>query len=85
MLIDNQSEIGTAVRYFLSCKECGFSAEATDLRSLGSQLNTHGSSCAHDPVLVFRGAHDQADSAIEVPGEVQTSRDREVPQVPLCA
>jgi hypothetical protein len=85
MLIESQSEIGTAVRYFVSCKECAFSAEATDLRGLGSQINTHGSDCAHDPVLVFEGAQDQADSAIKVPDESQTSRNRDVQQVPLCA
>jgi len=36
-------------------------------------------------VVVLKGADDQADSTIEVPGEAPTSRDREVQQVPLFA
>ena len=73
------------IRYFLSCKQCAFSEGATDLRGLGSQLNTHGSGCGCDPVLVLEGEQDQANSAIQVSGEAQTSPDREAQQVPLCA
>jgi hypothetical protein len=79
------SKNAAEIRYFLSCKQCAFSAGATDLRGLGSQLNTHGSGCGRDPVLVLEGEQDQADSAIKVSGETQTSPDPEVLQVPLCA
>jgi len=41
------------MRYVVSCQRCEFIADASDLRSLGSQLNTHASNCAHDPVLVI--------------------------------
>lgn len=57
------------IRYVLSCKQCAFSADATDLRSLGSQLNTHGSDCGRDPVLVLDAEQDQANSAIQVPSQ----------------
>ena len=56
------------IRY-VSCKQCAFSADATDLRGLGSQFNTHGSDCGRDPVLVLDAEQDQADSAIQAPGE----------------
>ena len=41
------------MRYVVSCQRCEFIAEANDLRSLGLQLITHGSNCAHDPVLLI--------------------------------
>ena len=41
------------MRYVVSCQWCEFIADASDLRSLGSQLNTHASNCADDPVLVI--------------------------------
>ena len=41
------------MRYVVSCQRCEFIADASDLRSLGSQLNTHASNCAHDPVLLI--------------------------------
>ena len=41
------------MRYVVSCRVCEFIAEAYDLRSLGSQLITHASNCAHDPVLLI--------------------------------
>lgn len=39
--------------YVVSCQRCEFIAEANDLRSLGSQLITHASNCAHAPVLLI--------------------------------
>ena len=41
------------MQYFVSCQRCEFIADASDLRSLGSQLNTHASNCADDPVLLI--------------------------------
>ena len=41
------------MRYVVSCQRCEFTAEANDLRSLGAQLITHASNCAHDPVLLI--------------------------------
>ena len=41
------------MRYVVSCQRCEFIADASDLRSLGLQLNTHASSCAHDPTLMM--------------------------------
>ena len=41
------------MRYVVSCQRCEFIAEANDLRSLGSQLITHASNCADDPVLLI--------------------------------
>ena len=41
------------MQYFVSCQRCEFIADASDLRSLGLQLNTHASNCAHDPVLLI--------------------------------
>lgn len=41
------------MRYVVSCQRCEFIADASDLRSLGLQLNTHASNCAHDPVLLI--------------------------------
>jgi len=41
------------MRYVVSCQRCEFIAEANDLRSLGSQLITHASNCAHDPMLLI--------------------------------
>ena len=41
------------MRYVVSCRVCAFIAEANDLRSLGLQLITHASNCAHDPVLLI--------------------------------
>ena len=39
--------------YVLSCRLCEFSADATDIRDLGLQLNTHGSVCHGDPVVML--------------------------------
>ena len=41
------------MRYVVSCQRCEFIADASDLRSLGLQLNTHASNCADDPVLLI--------------------------------
>ena len=41
------------MRYVVSCQRCEFIADASDLRSLGSQLNAHASNCVHDTVLVI--------------------------------
>jgi len=86
MLIAKQLEIETVACYFLSCKECALSAQATDLRGLGLALNTHGSVCSCEPVLVLGGAHDQADSGIDVPRQCPDSpaiaRCSEIPSVP---
>jgi len=41
------------MRYVVSCQRCEFIADASDLRSLGLQLNAHASNCAHDPMLLI--------------------------------
>jgi hypothetical protein len=41
------------MRYVVSCQWCEFIAEASDLRSLGLQLNPEASNCAHDPLLLI--------------------------------
>jgi len=72
------------VRYLLSCRQCEFNANVSDLSGLGSQLNAHESSCNGDPLLALQVERDQADSAIEVAGEAQLSLDREAEQLPAC-
>ena len=79
-MIGKQGEISTVTRYLLSCKQCAFSADATELRTLGSQLNTHGSVCIRDPVLVLDAERDQTDSAVQIRDEPQTSSDRDAQQ-----
>ena len=49
------------MHYLLSCKPCGFNAEASDLRSLGSQLNIHVSSCDADPSVALNAEEDDRD------------------------
>ena len=41
------------MQYVVCCQRCEFIADASDLRSLGLQLNTHASNCADDPVLLI--------------------------------
>ena len=41
------------MRYVVASQRCEFIADASDLRSLGLQLNTHASNCAHDHVLLI--------------------------------
>ena len=73
------------VLYVLSCRECEFSASATDLRGLGSEINTHGSNCDGKPLVALKKEQDQANRGSEAPGEIQTSPDREMQQVRSCA
>lgn len=54
------------MRYVFSCRRCEFIAYASDLRSLGSQLNTHALSCAHDPMLMME--NEEGDVTIDPSG-----------------
>ena len=35
-------------------QQCEFTADANHIRSLGSQLNAHASSCRHNPLIVIK-------------------------------
>ena len=52
------------MRYVVSCQRCEFSADANDIRGLGSQLNIHASDCPDDPLLVIEGG-ELGDSEVE--------------------
>lgn len=57
------------MRYIFSCKLCEFSGDATDLHGLGSQINTHASSCHGDLVVMLEGKQNLGDSGIGIPVE----------------
>jgi hypothetical protein len=42
-------------RYQLNCRQCMFRADATDLWSLGEQLNLHALRCNADPAGDVQG------------------------------
>ena len=73
------------MRYVLSCLQCEFASDATDLRGLGLQLNRHAASCHCDPILVLKAEQDHADLASEVADETLSQPIREVPRHRLCA
>jgi hypothetical protein len=73
------------MRYVLSCMRCEFSADATDLRGLGSQLITHALSCHGDPLLALEGKQDEGGCMAEELGKTNTAGNRDASQVPLCA
>jgi hypothetical protein len=45
------------VRYVISCEQCRFRADATEIRGLGSQLIAHASICHTAPSLVIADEH----------------------------
>ena len=42
------------MHYVLDCKRCGFIANASNVRSLGVQLNAHASRCQHELLIVIK-------------------------------
>lgn len=71
------------IRYVLSCKQCAFSADANDLRGLGSHLNRHGSGCGRDPVLALHGQ--LVDGAVSAVRSSREGADEAQQQVSRCA
>ena len=51
------------MRYVVSCERCHFHADANDIGGFGSQLNTHSSNCADDPVLLIEGGEPEYSEA----------------------
>jgi len=41
------------MRFIVSCEQCTFKGDATDIRSLGAQINSHASTCNLAPLIAL--------------------------------
>ena len=41
------------MRFIVSCEQCTFKGDATDIRSLAAQINSHASTCDLLPLIVL--------------------------------
>ena len=73
------------MRYSITCRFCEVSANATDLHSLGSQLNAHASICQYEPTVVICGKRDAGDFAVETVSKSTTTQASNLPLVSNCA
>jgi hypothetical protein len=67
--------------YVLFCKQCRFNAEASDLRTFGSQLNIHAASCCAEPVVVLVGEQAEGDRGAGDCGKANTAAKQDASQV----